>query len=154
MAETGVGCGGGGLGGGKYEQKNLISHKPNMYTLFKFIQDAEGVFFHTYLLCILVYRRRDRYKKFLKKIQIRKKISNRYSTKYQKHEPIKILPGVVLQEARGVGVGPRHLQERLRGDVEYSSGPTLDGVVANTTVPGFGPCLVLLVNPIPREQNK
>jgi len=79
MSETGVGCGGrgggkrggnlkggwggGGGGGGKYEQKKLISHKPNMYTLFKFIQNAEGVFFHTYLLCILVYRRRDRYKK-------------------------------------------------------------------------------------------
>jgi hypothetical protein len=91
-------------------------------------------------------------KKLYKKIQIRKKISNRNSTKYQKHEPIKILPGLVLQEARGVCVGPRRLQERLRGDVEYSSGPTLDGVVANTTVPGFRPCLVLLVNPIPRDK--
>ncbi len=49
-------------------------------------------------------------------------------------------------------MGPRHLQERLGGDVEDSSGPTLDGVVANTTVPGFRACLVLLVNPIPRDK--
>ncbi len=49
-------------------------------------------------------------------------------------------------------MGPRHLQERLGGDVQDSSGPTLDGVVANTTVPGFRACQVLLVNPISKDK--
>jgi hypothetical protein len=35
--KLGLGVGGVG-GGGKYENKTLISHKPHMYTLFKFIQ--------------------------------------------------------------------------------------------------------------------
>ena len=41
----------------------------------------------------------------------------RSTTKSKKLHPIMILPGVVLQKARGVCVGPRHLQERLGGDV-------------------------------------
>jgi hypothetical protein len=63
-----------------------------------------------------------------------------------------ILPGVVLQEARRVCVGPRHLQERLGGDVEDCSSPALDGVIPHTTVSGFRACLVLLVNTVPREK--
>ncbi len=41
----------------------------------------------------------------------------RSTNKSQKLHPIMILPGVVLEKTRGVCVGPRHLQERLGGDV-------------------------------------